>query len=61
MKSITVKELKAMRDAGDAHQLIDVREPNEYAHCNIDGELIPLATVPQNAERISREQTVVVM
>jgi rhodanese-related sulfurtransferase len=61
MKSITVQELKALRDAGTEHQLIDVREPNEYAHCNLGGELIPLATVPHSADRVSRDQTVVVM
>ena len=61
MKTITVQELKALRDAGTEHQLIDVREANEYAHCHIGGELIPLATVAQNAERISRAQPVIVM
>lgn len=61
MKSITVQELRAMRDAGAEHHLIDVREPHEYAHCNLGGELIPLATVTHNADRISRDQTVVFM
>ena len=61
MKTITVQELKALRDAGTEHQLIDVREENEYAHCHIGGELIPLATVGQNPERIRRDVPVVVM
>ena len=61
MNSITVQELNALRAAGTEHQLIDVRETNEYAFCNIGGELIPLATVGQNPERIRRDAPVVVM
>ena len=41
---ITVKELKARMDRGDAPRLIDVREPHEHAICSIPGaELIPAA------------------
>jgi rhodanese-related sulfurtransferase len=61
MNSITVEELNTLRTAGTEHQLIDVREENEYAHCNIGGELIPLATVGQNVEQIRRDVPVVVM
>lgn len=61
MNSITVQELNELRTAGTEHQLVDVREPNEYAHCNLGGELIPLATVGQNPDRIRRDIPVVVM
>ena len=61
MKTISVQELKALRDAGTEHQLIDVREANEYNFCNIGGELIPLGTVSQAAEKIRRDIPVVVM
>lgn len=60
MKSITVKELKALKDSGEDFQLIDVREPNEYEVAEIGGELIPLATVPQNAEKFAKDKKVVV-
>lgn len=45
---ITVADLKAKLAAGEAVQLIDVREPMEHATASIDGaELIPMNTVPQ--------------
>jgi molybdopterin/thiamine biosynthesis adenylyltransferase/rhodanese-related sulfurtransferase len=41
---ITVTELKARMDRGDAPRLIDIREPHEHAICTIPGaELIPAA------------------
>src|SRR5262247_2741337 len=40
---ITVEELKAKMDRGDDFFLLDVREPNEYQICKIQGaKLIPL-------------------
>jgi sulfur-carrier protein adenylyltransferase/sulfurtransferase len=61
IKSISVSDYKQMRDTGAEHQLIDVREPNEYEHCNIGGDLIPLATVMRDSDRIRRDVPVVVM
>lgn len=60
VREITVKELKAYITEGKEFQLIDVREPDEHAFCNIGGELIPLGTVLRNVDRISREKEVVV-
>lgn len=60
MKEITVKELKQMMDNGEDFQLIDVREPNEYEVAEIGGELIPLATVPDNVSKFSKDKKVVV-
>jgi rhodanese-related sulfurtransferase len=42
MQTITVEELKARMDAGEKLNLIDCREPNEYAEFNIGATLIPL-------------------
>lgn len=42
MQNITVEELKARMDAGEKINLIDCREPHEYAEFNIGGQLIPL-------------------
>ena len=43
MLEITATELKARMDAGDDIQLIDVRQPDEYAIAKIEGaKLIPL-------------------
>lgn len=60
VREITVEDLKRYITEGKEFQLIDVREPDEHAFCNIGGELIPLGTVLRNAERISREKEVVV-
>jgi sulfur-carrier protein adenylyltransferase/sulfurtransferase len=41
---MSVRELKARMDRGEAPRLIDVREPHEHAICSIPGaELIPAA------------------
>ena len=45
MQTITVEELKARLDAGEKLNLIDCREPNEYAEFNIGGKLIPLGKI----------------
>jgi adenylyltransferase/sulfurtransferase len=46
MHEITATELKSRMDAGDDIQLIDVRQPDEYAFAKIDGaKLIPLGEV----------------
>ena len=60
MKSITVIELKEMIDKGEEFQLIDVREQSEYDAANLKGVFIPLATVPQNVEKISKDKKVII-
>ncbi len=45
MKNITVEELKARMDNGEALNIIDVREPAEYAEYNIGAKLIPLGKI----------------
>lgn len=49
-----------MMDSGEDFQLIDVREPNEYEVAQIGGELIPLATIPDNADKVSRDKKVII-
>ena len=60
IKEINALELNEWQLRGDDIQIIDVREPYEYEICNIGAELIPLATVIQNVERIDRKRKVVV-
>jgi rhodanese-related sulfurtransferase len=45
MQDITVEELKARKDAGEKLNVIDVREPDEYAEYNMGARLIPLGQV----------------
>lgn len=60
VKEITPKELYDLQKKGEAFQLIDVREPDEYEIVNIGAELIPLATVADNAGKIKRNRKVIV-
>lgn len=60
IKEITPKELYDWQVKGEKFQLIDVREQHEYDIVNIGAELIPLATVAANADRISKDTKVVV-
>jgi rhodanese-related sulfurtransferase len=45
MQDITVEELKSRIDAGEKLNVIDVREPGEYAEYNMGAKLIPLGQV----------------
>lgn len=60
VKEITVKELKELQDNNEDFQLIDVREDFEYEIANLDGELIPLNSIIENADKIARDKKVIV-
>ena len=60
IKEITSKELYDLQVHGEGIQIIDVREPHEYQIANIGGELIPLATISANADKIDRNKKVIV-
>jgi adenylyltransferase/sulfurtransferase len=58
---ITVEELKALRDRGESVVLLDVREPHEVAISDLPGSVkIPLGTLPQSLDRLSKEDAIVV-
>jgi molybdopterin/thiamine biosynthesis adenylyltransferase/rhodanese-related sulfurtransferase len=58
---MTVTELKARMDAGDAPRLIDVREPHEHQICRIPGAtLIPAAQLSSRLSEFDPLQEVVV-
>lgn len=59
MKEITPTELKKMMDAHEDFQLIDVREEHEAEAANIGGKLIPMGTVMQHLNEISKDKKVV--
>lgn len=61
MHEITVTELKARLDAGDDIQLIDVRQPDEYAFASITGaKLIPLGEVPSRIDELDASREAVI-
>ncbi len=45
MITITAEEVKTRLDAGEAINLVDVREPAEHAEFNIGGILLPLGKI----------------
>ena len=49
---ITVQELRERLEKGEKLNLIDVREPNEYADDNIGATLIPLGELPYRADEL---------
>jgi adenylyltransferase/sulfurtransferase len=57
---VSVTEYQSWLEAGEDIQLIDVREPYEAEIADIGGDLIPLKTVLEHADDISRNQKVVV-
>ena len=53
MEDITATELKALLDSGDEIQLIDVRQPDEYAFVRIPGaKLIPLGEIIRRMDEL---------
>lgn len=59
--AMTVDELKAWRDSGTRHTLLDVREPSELAICAIDGSLrIPMAQVAERLAILPKDEPIVV-
>lgn len=61
MEEITATELKRRIDAGDDIQLIDVRQPDEYAFAKIEGaKLIPLGEVIKRMGELSEDRETVV-
>jgi len=61
MEVITASELKARMDAGEDIQLIDVRQPDEYAFAKIEGSvLIPLGDVIARMSEINDTRETVV-
>lgn len=53
MEDITATELKALIDSGEEVQLIDVRQPDEYAFAKIPGaKLIPLGEIIKRMDEL---------
>lgn len=60
VKTVTIEELVALQEQGTDFQLIDVREPFEYAASNLGGTLIPLGTIADQGQRIDKQRKVIV-
>jgi adenylyltransferase/sulfurtransferase len=60
MKEISAQEFDALKNSGTDFQLIDVREPYEREIASIGGDLIPLADIMDQADKVSRNKQVIV-
>jgi adenylyltransferase/sulfurtransferase len=57
----TVEELKARRDRGEQVFILDVRNPEEYQICRIEGSmLLPLPELPRRFGELDRDREMVV-
>lgn len=62
LPEITPTELQARLQGGEVIQLIDVRQPEEFAYCRIEGsQLIPLGELASRAEEIDPDQPTVLI
>ena len=63
MRNITVEELKQRMDKGEKINLIDCREPHEYAEANLGGKLVPLGKIQtmqiEDLEHLKDEEVIV--
>jgi len=61
LPAMTVHELKQLRDAGDDHFLLDVREPHEQSICRIEGAtLIPLGELENRTGELPRGKRILI-
>ena len=59
---IDVTTLARMREAGESHAVLDVREPWELAICALDGSLnIPMRDMPGRLADVPKDRPVVVV
>lgn len=57
---ITVDQLKQRLDKKDDIFILDVREPQEYEICNLNGHLIPLRDLPKRINELDTAKEIVV-
>lgn len=61
MQEITVIELKNKMDKGEDFELIDVRQPDEYAFAKIPGaKLIPLGEIMRRMDELDENKEIIV-
>lgn len=59
MKILTVKELQLWMEENRSFELIDVRQPEEYAVSNLGGKLIPLSLISQHLNDLPEDRPIV--
>ena len=62
MQSVTPRQLKKMMNDGAVTELLDVREPWEFAICHIEGSInIPMSDIVSLDNRLNRHTEKVVI
>ena len=62
LPELTPQDLHARLQRGESLQLVDVREPEEYEYCHIEGSvLLPLGDIPQHVEDLATDRPVVLI
>ncbi|WP_240935824.1 rhodanese-like domain-containing protein [Hymenobacter sp. HDW8] len=62
LPELTPQDLQARLQRGEPVQLVDVREPEEYEYCHIEGSLLlPLGDLPQHVEELATDRPVVLI
>ena len=59
---IPIEELRRMREEGETHTLLDIREPHELEISALPGSLdIPMGSVPDRVDELPKEGTIAVL
>ncbi|QNH62992.1 rhodanese-like domain-containing protein [Hymenobacter sediminicola] len=62
LPELTPEQLHSRLQSGENIQLVDVRQPEEYAYCRIEGsELIPLGELARRADEVADDRPVVLI
>ena len=62
LPELTPEELNRRLANGEDMQLIDVRQPEEYEYCRIEGsQLIPLGELPRRVEELDETRPIVLI
>lgn len=57
---ITVQELETLRNTNADFLLLDVRNPDEIAICNLQGKVIPFHELPARFNELNPEQQIII-
>jgi rhodanese-related sulfurtransferase len=57
---ISVQELDALKNANADIVILDVRNPDEYDICNLNGVLIPMSELPNRLHELDKNKHIIV-
>ena len=60
LPEISVKELADLQKTGDDIVILDVRNQDEYAICNLKGYLIPMTELPNRYKELDPNKKIIV-